>query len=686
MLLLERLLGKDRVDSEREAAQQIIELVGNLPLGLEIVGAALQIEERRSLTDYAQSLREERDRLRKLMIRGDEHLDVRASFMLSLNLLTRNEIDFFSCLSVCAKDGFSLQAAMAATGCDEETAEETLAYLHRLSLLNYSQSRANRFVFHTLILLFAQELAVERSLQDLATERHAKFFIEFVKSSDLNDPSASLFVAEELEDILLAAEWLQSQNKADHELAIKLESFFQRYGHWRRALNLMTGFLELAERIEDWNEAVQLRIQQAKYLSLCGEWQKAYEALNPISSILGGIHDKTSRLFDEAVDAFRSSVAIEEELGNPRGRAMVLNSLGGVFQRQGKFNEAVDAFQDSIKIGEKLGDNKHIAMALNSLGGVFQRQGKFDEAVDAFQSSAAIEEELGNLRGRAMVLNSLGSVFQRQGKFDEAVDAFQRSYDLLVKLEDQRGQAMVLNSLGGVLQRQGKFNEAVDAFQDSIKIGEKLGDNKHIAMVLNSLGGVLQRQGKFDDAVDSFQRSYTISQKLDDERSLAMVLNSLGGVLQRQGKFDDAVDSFQRSYTISQKLDDQRGQAMVLNSLGGVLQRQGKLDEAVDAFQRSYDLLVKLDDQRGQAMVLNSLGGVLQRQGKLDEAVDAFQRSYDLLVKLDDQRGQAMVLNSLGGVLQRQGKLDEAVDAFQRSYAISEKCFPTQLCYQRKIK
>jgi hypothetical protein len=221
--------------------------------------------------------------------------------MLSLKLLTRNEIDFFSCLSICAKDGFSLQTAMAATGCNKETADETLTFLHRLSLLNYAQYRANRFVFHTLILLFAKELAVERSLQDIATERHAKFFIEFVKSSDLNDPSISHFVAEELEDILLAAEWLQSQNKADYELAIKLGFFFQRHGHWRRALDLMTGFLKLAERVEDWNAVVQLRIQQSKYQSLCGEWQKAYEMLNPISDILGRIQNEKARYRLEAM-------------------------------------------------------------------------------------------------------------------------------------------------------------------------------------------------------------------------------------------------------------------------------------------------------------------------------------------------------------------------------------------------
>lgn len=335
LLLLERLLGKDRVDAERGVAQKIIELVGNLPLGLQIVGAALQIQARCSLTDYEQSLREERERLRKLKIWGVEHLDVRASFMLSLKLLTLNEIDFFSCLSVCAKDRFSLQAAMAATGCDKETAEGTLSYLHRLSLINYSQSSANRFVFHPLIHLFAKELAEERSLQDLATERHAKFFIEFIKNNDLSDPPVSHFVAEELEDILLAAEWLQSQNKADYELAIKLEAFFQRHGHWRRALDLMTGFLELAERIEDWDAIVQLRIQKAKYFSLSGKWLKAYEMLNPISDIFGRIQNEKTRY---------------------RLEAMWQNTLGGLLQRQGKFDETLEALQHSSKIEEKLGN------------------------------------------------------------------------------------------------------------------------------------------------------------------------------------------------------------------------------------------------------------------------------------------------------------------------------------------
>jgi len=45
----------------------------------------------------------------------------------------------------------------------------------------------------------------------------------------------------------------------------------------------------------------------------------------------------------------------------------VLNSLGGVQQRMGKFDEAAAAFQKSLNISEKLGDERSLAMVLNSL-------------------------------------------------------------------------------------------------------------------------------------------------------------------------------------------------------------------------------------------------------------------------------------------------------------------------------
>ena len=277
--LLQKLLSEERVAAEPEAASQLIDMSGKLPLALQIIGAALKLNKSRSLTDYAASLSEER-RLERLTVRGDKQLDLRACFSLSLKQLLPEEIDFFSCLSVCAEDGFSRRTAMAATGCEDEYgAQESLDYLCRLSLLNYAEVGENRFVFHPLIRLFARELLVERGLEEEATARHAEFLIEFVKSSELEGSVAS-FIAEEFNNIILATKWLQqhettSNNKKEEKekyaFAIGLEPFFELYGYWEQAVTFMEGFEQLAERNEDWNIVIKFRIQQAKYLSLQGK-------------------------------------------------------------------------------------------------------------------------------------------------------------------------------------------------------------------------------------------------------------------------------------------------------------------------------------------------------------------------------------------------------------------------------
>src|SRR3712207_8954238 len=46
------------------------------------------------------------------------------------------------------------------------------------------------------------------------------------------------------------------------------------------------------------------------------------------------------------------------------------------------------------------------ARVLNSLGSVLQRQGRFEEAVDVFEQSYRLLIELEDQRGQAMVLNS----------------------------------------------------------------------------------------------------------------------------------------------------------------------------------------------------------------------------------------------------------------------------------------
>ncbi|WP_293334431.1 tetratricopeptide repeat protein [Microcoleus sp. CAWBG58] len=696
--LLEALIGKVRVVAELEAACDLIQLVGNLPLALQIIGAGLKLNERRSLADYAVSLGEEQ-RLARLKVRGDERWDLLACFSLSLKHLQPEEIDFFASLSVCAEDGFSRRTAMAASGCEDEYAtQELLDYLCRLSLLNYAEVGENRFVFHTLIRLFARELSIERELEQEAAARHAEFLIKFVKSSKIEGSVAS-FIAEEFNNIVLAAKWLQQQEttsrnkeKKKYNFAIGLQPFFERYGYWKQAVTFMEGFEQLAERNEDWNVVIKFRIQQAKYLSLQGKWSSAETRLEGIPEILSKIEEKAPRQlseakwlttlggilmrqgrFDEAVDPFKRAANIDEQLGNQEGLAMVLNSLGGLLRRQGNLDEAEDALQRSYVLSEKSNDKSHRGMVLHNLGKVRHDRGCLNEALEVLRRSRTIFEELGHQRSLLMVLTSIGRLLQEQGKFHEAIDAIQRSADIEEQLGDKRNVAIKLNLVGGLFQELGQLDNALEAFEKAVEISQALDDQKQVAIGLNGLAGILQQQGNLKEAAATFQQVVEIGQALDDQKQVAIGLNCLAGVLLQQGNLKEAAATFQQVVEIGQALDDQKQVAIGLNCLAGIFQQQGKLDEAAATFQRSVAIEEKFGNQPGLTMTLISLSRVLRKQGRLEETIETLERIAVAQKELGNQRGEAITLTYLSGVLRQQGRHEEAIQTLDRIFAIDKQ-------------
>ena len=510
--LLGQYIDQQKFKEEAEAINRVLIMVGNLPLAIEIAGKTLANRFRQdpnfTIAAYVEVLT-----LDQLKLRRDKHFNVRLCFQRSIKYLEEDHrhdlIDAFTQLSVCANSGFALQTAIATIGIEDEYSTQEIIYdLIDLSLLNKAQADSQRFIFHPLLQEFAEELAKERHLHNQARQNHANYFVSKVKNGEIDKLEA------DLDDIINVAEWMAEYKNENYiSFYLNLRSLFNRLGHWNRANQIIDIFLKVAKENKNWFTFTQFHIQQAKFKLLQGKISSAEEILVDLESIVQ---------------------KIEQPFDRNRTEAMRLNTLGGVYQKQGDFNRAIQTFLQSYQLLVEVADERGQAMVLNSLGGVYQRQGKFDEAVQAFQKSAIIEEEINNQRGQAMVLNSLGGVYQRQGKFDEAVQAFQKSAIIEEEINNQRGQAMVLNSLGGVYQRQGKFDEAVQAFQKSYELLVSVADERGQAMVLNSLGGVYQRQGKFDEAVQAFQKSAIIEEEINNQRGQAMVLNSLGGVYQRQ--------------------------------------------------------------------------------------------------------------------------------------------------------
>jgi tetratricopeptide (TPR) repeat protein len=696
--LLKKFLGSERVDSAVMATKRLVKLVGNLPLALHVLGAALR-GQREPLDNYAKALEEEKDELfEELKIDGDRDLNVEASLNLSLKSLAEDEIVFFACLSVCAAEGFTKQTAMAATGCERNLqAQRRLKQLYDLSLLNYVETGENRFVLHPLVRVYAGALAQKRGLLAVAQERHAKFFVDWLQSNELKDEITIAQVAADLDDVILAAQWLQN-HEADteqskiktYQFTLKLQPLFEQYGYWQKAITLMARFQSLAEQFEDWNAVVRYKMHEARYWSFAEEFERAeailhsaqtnlqkIEALDTrkmreakLLNVLAGIFQKQDKK-EEAIQTFRDEILIEKEIGDDRSLAIICNRLGKLLQSQDKLEEAQHFFEQGILINEAINDLFSLSIGFNCLGGLLQEQGKLGEAQQAFEREIVIDEVLNDQPKLAITLNRLGGLLQQQGKLDKAQQVFERGIAIAEDINDQSSVAIGLNCLGRLFQQQDQLEKAQQAFERQIAITEGINNQSSLAIGLNCLGRLFQQQGQLEEAEQAFKRGIVINEVINDKSQLAIGLNRLGGLLQQQGQLEEAQQAFERGIAIARGLNDQSQLSIGLNCLVGLLQQQGKLEEAQQAFKQEIAIAEALNDQLSLAIGLKRLGMFLEQQGKLEDAQQAVEQQIEIIKVLKNQSQLAITLNHLGGLLQQQGKLEDAQEIFEREIDIA---------------
>lgn len=76
---------------------------------------------------------------------------------------------------------------------------------------------------------------------------------------------------------------------------------------------------------------------------------------------LGGLHRRLGH-FDDAIDLCHQSLTIQREMGDRRGEASALDSLGKALIQTGQTGRARESWSQAMEIFESLGDPKAVAI------------------------------------------------------------------------------------------------------------------------------------------------------------------------------------------------------------------------------------------------------------------------------------------------------------------------------------
>ena len=245
------------------------------------------------------------------------------------------------------------------------------------------------------------------------------------------------------------------------EAAIERLRIFGEHAAQSNRIADMKGVVDLFEEQECWLSSYKVertyfegryayaknnyQVAEKKF-RLVWEQGKADEMKAIAGHLLGRILESRSakQWLIEAESLYRESLKILKDIGDRRGVAMVLNSLGGVLVKvggQARLEEAESLYRESLKIGRELGLVRHIAMVLNSLGGVLVKvggQARLEEAESLYRESLVILKDIGDRRGVAMVSFRFSVICEDVGDYQKACEYLEKTIEIEKTLGNQR--------------------------------------------------------------------------------------------------------------------------------------------------------------------------------------------------------------------------------------------------------
>ncbi|MEV7341546.1 BTAD domain-containing putative transcriptional regulator [Streptomyces sp. NPDC093544] len=496
--LFTKIVGRERVESERKAALDVVAACGFLPLAIRIAASRLAARRTWTVSVLAAKLGDERRRLDELQA-GD--LAVKATFELGYGQLEPGQARAFRLLGLADGPDMSLAAAAAVLDLPVEETEDLLESLVDTSLLE--SAAPGRYRYHDLVRLYARSCA-ERDEQppserDAALSRLLDFYlataarvyaIERPGDRTVDHLEVTEQAGQEFIDDGKALDWLHSE--AACILACVQQSLGP--GTLRRAVDLLLASKDLSE-----SGASSLRYESATCAArdaaaALGDRHAEGRACVTLAQVLNnsGHFEKAAAEADRAAELSRESGDPWTSGNAPNEQGIIANCMNQHAVGEAYLLTAIEAFRND---GNRPGE----ASALCNLSRGLDSMNRTSAAIDLARQGMAIYDELGLTFRLANARYALGIVLGHAGRHTEALDQLTQALQVFVENRQRLWEGTTHFRIAQVHLLAHRPGQAAQHAEQALATG-CIGGEWMRANVLTLLGKSLDRLGQLDRA------------------------------------------------------------------------------------------------------------------------------------------------------------------------------------------
>ncbi|NEP82303.1 MAG: tetratricopeptide repeat protein [Okeania sp. SIO3B3] len=729
--LLEALIGESRVVEQKEAAKQLCQWLGYLPLGLELVGRFLKRRSGWKLARMIQELEKQALDLPALQkasgemaaTRGVEtalelswrELDERGKYlgcflsMFALAPIPWNLVE--QCLPIGESQEeriiqkwfptflrlWSLLVSQKKANLQESGTWENLRENSLLDLNLIQQTAEKTYQLHQLVRrYFRGKLENIEQVEELRYQFCRGMVVEAKKIPQTlvkaEIEKLSLSIPHLAETATEMQQWVEDKDSIWP--FVSLGRFYQGQGLYELAEPWYQQCLDMTRNrfgLEHLTVATSLNNLASLYLSglaqihlenaICrSEWHSPSVNIASLrqSYLSQGQHIEAESLLLQALEMRKQLLGTEHP-----DVATSLNNLAELYRCQGQYKEAEPLLLEALEMRKQLLDSPHpdIATSLNNLGELYRSQGRYKQAEPLYQEALEMTKRLLGAEHPDIVtsLNNLAEFYRYQGRYKQAEPLSIEALEMTKRLLGAEHPDVItsLNNLANLYCSQGQYKEAEPLSIEALEMTKRLLGAEHpdVATSLNNLANLYCSQGQYTEAESLLLQALEMTKRLlgAEHPDVATSLNNLANLYCSQGQYTEAESLLLEALEMTKRLlgAEHPDVATILNSLANLYSFQGQYAEAESLYQQALDMRKQLlgAEHSDVATSLNNLALFYKSQQRYKEAEPLFVQALKMRKQLlgSSHPDVASSLNSLASFYKSQGRYKEAEPLYKQA-------------------
>lgn len=484
------LLGKivgPRIAAEPQATSHIVRSCARLPLALRIAAEHAVTHPQQNLTELAQALAEERDRLDIVSPSGDDMTALRSVFSWSYRALQPELARTFRLLGLHCGPDISCGAAAALIGTDLFTAARHIDGLSAVHLIE--EPITGRYRFHDLLRAYSTELAYADEPPTARTEAVERALLWYLHVVSAVRSALSAFRPQSPfalpatfgpppENIPVFSTHKEALSWCDAELGNLVAAVQQAidFGRQEIACWLPVGLQSYFQRralVEPWHDTHLIGLEAAIAIN---DTHVEAELHRGIGGALHyqGQHEASFKHQRAALDCYH-------KLGWP-GEILLVN-LGSICNALHRYDDSFDYLHQALAICRQTGYRNAEGFALLNLSATCQSLERFEESSNYSRDAISVFRETGDRFGLGLALVRMAYSYMQRGEYADAADYLSQALSNAREIDHQPSEAWILEALGVHAYHIGQTDSAMEFWKSALKCYERLLDDKNAARV-----------------------------------------------------------------------------------------------------------------------------------------------------------------------------------------------------------